>query len=321
MSKKKMPALAVLVGVCIIGLIAQCGPKGDGNPVSGGGGITPAMTVTGAFRATDDTIFVTFPDEFDTARYCEADSLVVAIDTLNSSGESGVQYALSGNTLTLLSTSSSVGFSSGEWEVVQQSNLTRVGVGIGLNGTWNCTSLSYSVVSGTLPDSVRQEEDSMANEANQEIASGQIAIHITFAGNTFIESMTGSQTMSPADDYVSSWTDCSYSSGLDTCNYAVTVTKLSNNSVRLAGLKSNETVTIVWDQAGDETFSSSVAANSASTYYVNPTSCPDPYEPDWLITFFIANSKNTTALTKRAVHPVSERGQVLRMMMRTLPLR
>lgn len=75
----------------------------------------------------------------------------------------------------------------------------------------------------------------------------------------------------------------------------VTVAQTSPTSVTLTGNSTHEVVTITFSSTG-ETFTSSIAAHTASTYYYNPTSCPDPDYPTWYEQFLADN----TTLAKKA---------------------
>lgn len=71
--------------------------------------------------------------------------------------------------------------------------------------------------------------------------------------------------------------------------YNITVAEISSNSVTLTGNSSKEVVTITWNSAGDEIYSSSKSTNAPSTVKANPTTCPND-SPAWYDQFLSANS-------------------------------
>jgi len=296
-----LSALPLLV-VSILGTYISCGSNGGGNPVSAGNGTT-TVNMPGTFRATADTIYLTMQASLDTFKYCNQDSMVVQIDTISSQGETPVPYTISGNTLTSSSLTSKYMNDSGSWVIVQNTVFNRKGNGNGLQGTWALSSETYLVISGVVPDSTRHMLDSTVAATNQSLSAGEFAAQLTFSGDQITETVTFKNASTPADYFVSSWDNCT-TYGMDTCAYAISVTKLNDYTVQLHGAKSNETVTIVWNAAGDMTYTSSDTSHHASVYYEKPTSCPDPYEPSWYFPFLTANSKTTITLVKRNSQPI-----------------
>jgi hypothetical protein len=306
-----MPVLAL----CVLAICMNCGSKGDGNPVSAGNNTT-TITMPGTFRATADTIYLSMNTWLDTFRYCNGDSLVVQIDTISNPGETQVSYSISGSTLTYSLSTNTFMNDSGSWVIAQTAVFSRLGTGNGLQGTWILSSESYTVVSGSLPDSTRHMIDSTMSAARQSLSSGEFAAQITFSGNQFTETVTYKKDAgSQVDYFVSRWDSCS-TFGMDTCDYAISVTKLNDNAAQLHGTKTNETVTIVWSPEGDMTYTSSDTSHHASVYYNNPTSCPDPYVPSWYYSFLSANSKSTVTLTKPRLQPVPVQRHALRALLR-----
>ena len=278
-------------------VLFSCGKSG--NYVTGPSNSNSTMTMTGTYRVSGDSIYVTMPIPADTSRYCNGDSLEVYIDSAYTEPESGTPYSISNNTLTIIIPSDTIGY-----QLTYTETFTRSGPGIGtgVQGTWNATSTGYQVLYGTLPDSAKRSLDSMVVAANQRLASSEVSLQFIFSGTQFTEVMSYKDISSSgvwADDYVSSWTDCNYSYGMDTCSYAVTVVKLTNSSVQLHGKTSGETVTISFSAAGDETYTSSDATHPAGTYYENPVSCPNS-PPAWFSTFLTANAKTGLDLPKKS---------------------
>lgn len=272
----------------------SCGPS-SGNYVSGPSGGNPTMTMTGTYRISGDSVYVAPSNPIDTVlRYCLGDSLVLYIDTIK---ESGMPYSISNNTLIFTNTDPSMNGTG--YTLATVMTYSRQGAtGVGVEGTWNAVSVVYTVQSGTAPDSIRQAIDSLNAMFSRILASGDATAQYIFVNGQFTSN--SSYSVHWADDYVSSWTDCSYSYGTDTCSYAVTVTKLSSSSVKLVGKTSGETVTISWNAAGDETFKSSDPTHAAYTYYANPKQCPNDYQPTWFTTFLTANAKPGAVLFKKS---------------------
>jgi hypothetical protein len=292
--KKAFYLMIVAIAAGTAGLLS-CTPTGT--TVDGPGGSKQTTTNHGTYRISGDSIYVTPSNPIDTVyRYCFGDSLVVYIDTIK---ESGMPYSISGNTLTFTNTDTSM--NGAGYTMAAVGTYSRQGTGVGVEGTWNAVSVVYTVLSGTAPDSIRQEIDSMNAMFSRILASGDVTAQYIFSNGQF--TVNSSYAVHWADDYVSSWTKCSLY-GTDTCSYAVTVTKQGGSSVRLVGKTSGETVTITWNAAGDETFTSSnPTAHPAYTYYANPVQCPNNYEPDWLATFLSANAKVMPLVKKSARQP------------------
>jgi hypothetical protein len=290
--KKALLLMIVLVTTGMMVLLS-CGNSGG---VYGPSSSPGTMTMTGTFRVSGDSIYVTATTPADTMRYCMGDSLVVQIDSANTQQESGIPYSISNNTLTL--TESFPDMSGAGYTIGLNINFSRVGSGIGVEGTWNLASITYVVLAGTAPDSIKHEVDSMNTAMNQMLASGEVSMQYTFSGTQF--TAVQSYTYNWADYYVSSWTDCSYAYGADTCSYDVTVVKLNSSTVQMHGKTSGETVTITWNGAGDMTYTSSDPTHLAFTYYMNPVSCPNDYMPDWFATFLTANAKPGLGLPKKS---------------------
>jgi hypothetical protein len=320
---KKAIILSVLpvLAVCILGVYLNCGPKGGGNPV-GPGNQTPTFTMTGTFRATADTIYLSMNTWLDTNKWCNVDSMIVRIDTISNPGEISFPYSISGNTMTYSSRTSKFMYDSGSWVIELNAVYNHLGTGAGLQGTWIASSEKYTLISGILPDSTRRRLDSTMAAANQSLSSGEYAFQLTFSGNQITESITykNETTQAQADDFVSSWDSCTVN-GRDTCQYAISVTKLNNNSAQLHGTKSNETVTIVWNTDGDMSFTSSDTTHHAYIYYAKPTSCPNFYEPPWYYQFISANVKTDITLAKRNSQPVPAHNRALRAMLKRFLLR
>ncbi len=294
MRKPIVYAACAAMAMCMAVGFLNCGSKG-GNPV-GGGGATQTMTFPGTYRVSGDSIFVTVSMAPDTYSYCNGDSLVSQIDTMSGMDESGMRYTLSGNTLTLAENAAGLlsDSSSSAYSVDENLVYSRSGSESGLQGKWFLASVGFNVTSGILPDSLRNYLDSITTSANQEIVSGQISESITLSGNSFSEAMTVESK--PADQFVSSWTECSlYAYSLDTCNYAVTVVNVNDYTAQLRGKKTGETVTIVWNANNDQTYTSSNTSHAAYTYIENPKTCPDDYEPGWFITFLSDNSNTAVS--------------------------
>lgn len=275
--------------------VFSCGK--NGNSVYGPSDSNPiTTTMTGTYRISGDSIYVTASYPADTSSYCFGDSLILRIDSAQPPQESGIPYSITNNTLTIIEPYNTTSMSG--YGVSILVNFTRVGQGVGVQGTWNGTSMGYQVLYGTLPDSVRNELDLMVAQANQSLASGEISMQFTFSGNQ----ITAVQSYTPdwADNYVSSWTDCNLY-GTDTCSYAVTVVKLNSATVQLHGKTSGETVTITWKANGDQHFTSSDTSHHAYTYYENPVTCPNNFEPDWFFNFLTANAKAVPYLNKKSL--------------------
>jgi hypothetical protein len=293
---KKAFYLMLASVVTVMAGFLSCGDKG--NTIYGPDGSKQTMTMTGTYRISGDSIYVAVTYPADTNRYCNGANLVVHIDTAYTQPESGIPYVISNSTLTLTATDPYM--NGAGYTIAMVMTLTRVGPGTGMQGTWNFVSETYSVLSGTAPDSIKRDLDALNAEISQRIASGEFAGQYIFSGNQF--SSVSSYAFNWADDFVSSWTDCNpnyYST--DTCTYAVTVVKLSSSSVRLLGKTSGETVTVTWNAAGDETYTSSDSTHHAGTYYVNPASCPNTI-PAWYNTFLSDNPK--PALLKKSVQQI-----------------
>jgi hypothetical protein len=289
-------ALFLMIVLVITGMtvLFSCGKSG--NYVTGPSNSNP--TVTGTYRISGDSIYVALSDSVDTSRYCNGNSLELNFDTTK---ESGIPYSISNNTLTLTTTDSSM--NGAGYTIGMVMTFSRVGMGGGVEGTWNFTSESYTILTGTAPDSIRQEINSMNTMISQMIASGKMSEQYIFSGNQF--TATSSYTYPWADDYVMNWTRCNSFYGTDTCSYFITVVKLTSSMVQLHGKTTGETVTISFSAAGDETFKSSDPTHLAYTYYMNPVQCPNNYEPDWFPTFLNANAKPGTPLYKKSVQHVT----------------
>jgi hypothetical protein len=302
-------AMLWVVSALVAGLglpFLKCGPHDGSNPVGGG----PAtMTMPGTFRATADSIYVSITTPSDTSSYCMQDSLVTRIDTGGVQDESGIPYSLSGNSLTLYS-SPVFGDSTG-YDVIDTMILIRMGSGAGLQGVWNLSSYGYKVLSGILPDSVRHEMDSTIADMNQKIRSGEMSAQLTFSGNQFTEVFSSQYSYDWAGTYIHYWTSCNGSTyNPDTCTYAVSAVKVNSTTVQLQGKKTNETVTITWNTANDQVYTSSDTSHHAFTYYTNPTTCPNPAAPDWFSSFLVANIKSSTAMPKQAQIPLVRKNNV-----------
>jgi hypothetical protein len=284
---KKVLCVMMVSVIAGMAVLLSCGNSGGG--VNGPSGINNSVTFTGTYRVSADSIYVAIITPADTARYCNGNSLVVGqINPADTQPESGIPYSISNNTLTF-----TIPLDTSAGQVALIETFTRSGFGIDVHGTWNATSISYQVLNGTLPDSTKRFLDSLVVAANQSLASGNVSTQYIFSGTQFTEVISSKDMSSSygwADYFVSSWTNCNYSSGLDTCSYAVTVVKLSSSSVQLHGKTSGETVTITMSGAGDETYTSSDPTHHTGTYYAKPVSCPNS-TPDWFTTFLSANAK------------------------------
>jgi hypothetical protein len=291
--KKAFYLMIVAIAAGTAGLLS-CTPTGT--TVDGPGGSKQTMTMHGTFRISGDSVYVTVSYPADTSRYCNGTSLVSHIDTAYTQPESGIPYSISNNTLTLTATNTYL--SGTGYTMAMAMTLTRAGSGVDVQGTWNFTSETYSIASGTAPDSIKHMLDSLNTMINQKIASGEMSGQYIFSGSQF--TALSSYSYNWADDYVSQWTNCSsgyYST--DTCSYAVTVTKQGSSSVQLHGKTSGETVTITWNAKGDQTYTSSDPAHLAGTYFANPVSCPNSI-PTWFATFLTANAKTGVVLYKKS---------------------
>ena len=286
--------LVLIIALVIVGTIFLfC--SGTSNGV--GPAPSQAMTMTGTYRVSGDSLYVTMNSQADTSTYCLGDSLEVQIDSAGTSGETGDVYSIVNNTMTLSQWDPYM--SGSAYTVDMVATFNRVGMGSGLEGTWKLASEGYAVSSGTAPDSIKRYLDSQNVDFNSALSSGQVSMQYTFSNNQITGTMSSS--IDWADEYVKSWTSCSAGSyGMDTCSYNITVVKLSASSVQLKGKTSGETVTVTWNAQGDETFSSSNSAHATGTYYAKPKSCPNDV-PTWFSDFIIANAK--TALLKRSVRP------------------
>jgi hypothetical protein len=293
--KKVLCWMMVFVAAGMAGFLS-CGPS-SGNYVTNPSGGNPTSTMTGTYRISGDSIYVTPSNPIDTVySYCFGDSLVLYIDTIK---ESGMPYSISNNTLIFTNTDPSMNGTGYTMAIVM--TYSRQGTGVGVEGTWNAVSVVYTVQSGTAPDSIRQEIDSMNAMFNRILASGDATAQYIFSNGQFTSNSSYSYNWT--DNFVSSWTKCSLY-GTDTCSYAVTVVKLSSSSVKLVGKTSGETVTITWNSKGDETFTSSDPAHTAHTYYANPKQCPNDYQPTWFITFLTANAKPGAVLYKKSAQQI-----------------
>lgn len=233
----------------------------QGNVTSTGATLTvnPAPYVW-PYTVSGDSMSIYEPPQISSYAYCNGATLVTQYDTLG--GTFGMRYTVSGNTLSL-----------NECDTVYMScdteNLTRVGSGTGLIGTWVFTTY--------LPDT----------------------LWLVFTATTVSVYFTGSSSnYCYADDWMAN--EWQY----DSIGFNGTATELSCTQVRITGNTTGEQVTITWNNNGDMTYTSTNAAHAAYTYYQNPTSCPDDYTPDWYYSGFIYSNQNTpAAAAKRAVRP------------------
>jgi hypothetical protein len=148
---------------------------------------------------------------------------------------------------------------------------TRVGSGSGIQGTWTTTMYGATVT-----------------------------LVITATTLTMTESDI---SYCVADDFMTY-----YPYMYDTAYFAITATKLSCTQVRLTGDTTGEQVTITWNSNGDMTYTSNRTGSpyyhTAYTYYANPTTCPNNYEPDWFWSYpdgFLTT--NMKGIGKKAVAP------------------
>ncbi|MGA2505943.1 MAG: hypothetical protein ABSF80_00510 [Chitinispirillaceae bacterium] len=105
--------------------------------------------------------------------------------------------------------------------------------------------------------------------------------------------------------YADDWMSWDWAS--DSAYYNVTATKVSCTQVTLTGNVTQEKVTISWNSNGDMTYTSTNSGHAAYTYYENPASCPDNYEPDWYYSGFLDNNNRYTPTAKRAARPAVPR--------------
>jgi hypothetical protein len=277
----------VLYGIaaCGIAVVAflSCNKS---SPTGSGGGQPYSQTETMTYTVSGSTIEVTNPLEI--SLYCEGSNLMA--DTSFPQTQSD-DYVLSGNTLTVsmldtLDTSQAV--------VKKNTNLTREGSGSGIQGTWQETSPTYQIVSGTPTAGELQD-------LNDEVAS--IQCQLSYTSNDLLISATQfviSTAYSTADDFIASWNGTCDPQFAESAGVAITVVKVNESTVQLTGRKSGEKVTITSDARGDLAYTSSNSANTAYTYDENPTTCPDDYAPAWYYTFVSANSTSTLAKAKSA---------------------
>lgn len=283
---------ALFAGVVVMALFAACGDK-KGNTVYGHGPQVNTETID--YTVSGNDLILQPPQEYSSYSYCDGDSLVTQIDTQQAET---MPIELSGSTLALVINEQSLDTSNAVVEYLI--NLSRNDAGSGLVGTWTYSSCSYRVVSGTpTPGEIAQINVDVTG-----MTAYLSSMQMTFSSSQVTISEVINSTF--AQDFIDNWNgNGAYS---DSAMYAITVKQLSAASVELDG-RNGEKVTVSEDADYNDTYTSTVAAHTAYTYFSNPTKCPDDNEPTWYQDFLDANQK-TAALAKRVIRKPAEKKRV-----------
>jgi hypothetical protein len=255
------------------------------SPTVYSGGQLYSETETLTYSSSGSILYVTNP--LDIYRYCDGTNLIA--DT-SYPETMPLSFVLSGNALTLTALDT---LDSSQAVVQQNTNLARVDAGSDIQGTWRELPGTYHIVSGTPTAGELQDLDGQLASLQCQLSYMSNGVRITAA------QITISTTYSAADDFIATWNGTCNEQSADSTGEAITVRKINESTVQLTGTKSGEKVTITTDAQNNISYTSSIAANTAYTYYDNPTTCPDDYAPAWFTTFVTANSSSSTL----AKHP------------------
>jgi hypothetical protein len=252
------------------------------------------------YTVSGNKIIVSNPVHISSYRYCFGDSLVTRYDTSEASADTSI-FEISGNTLRLIGGKDTLDTSKAVFEYYTE--MTRVGGGDGIVGTWALSGYTYRIVSGTPTAGETIRLDNLYSNNYTE----------SMYGLTYEYEITGTEINLYIDgeyDYAASFIETwngKYSSPAyaDSAWYAISVQKLSKNSVQLTGSISGEVVSISWSSTSavsmfgsnySITYTSSNAAHQPFTYYTNPQTCPNNSKPSWWTAFRSANAKPGTPI-------------------------
>jgi hypothetical protein len=282
---KALSALKLVFCACVP-IACLCGGTGGGNPL-GAGPNDPVQE--GTYTAIGDQLSLDFGETIYTDSYCYGDSLVVEADTFQSTPVA-LDYELSGNTLALTEEESNeyydealddyVTFQDPNAIVAFQMVFTRSTSGTDIQGTWVLTGAAYEVVSGTLTAAETQALNTQVLAMQEDLA--EWGMTLVFGASTVSVYQTGGSS-SLADELLYEYEQYVVQS----CN--ITAAKVNSNTISLTGDVTGEVVTIAVSTDWDMTYSSSDPTHATHTYYDNPTSCPNDYEPLWFEDFLVAN--------------------------------
>jgi hypothetical protein len=231
---------------------------------------------------------------------CIGDSLTV--DTLLD-GRDTLFIELDGNTLRMHSFETAM-LDTGVVVKLTQT-LTRAGDGEGLVGTWRYGSIGYEAVSGTLSAEDREFYDDMVTMSNA-MSRANGGLRVEFTDDEVIwEVPADVMVFDYAEMYIDNWNQSWGDFPSDAERYDVSVVKVGKTQARLTGNRNGEKVTIAWNEDGDMTYTSSNEANPLHTYYQEPVSCPNDYQPDWFDAFLDANAREGSGMRKRRVGPAA----------------
>jgi hypothetical protein len=278
MSKARMAICGAIIAV----FLYQCAKTGT-NPVDTG--TTPAQAKqTMGYSVNGDTIvFYTTTDGF-----CNGDSIAIPEpDSVL------LHFEITGTSLRIYNYPESLkDMNDPEVMIQPYDEYTREGSGTSLNGRWKLARSGYVWLQGNLTNVEKETVDSEYNEV------GDDSYEFEFDG----DSVSIISQFSLAEEFVEVWTDADPTADptlADSSNTSATALQVNDSTVQLTGGITGEVVTIVFSSNGDETYSSSVAANATGVYYAVPATCPNA-PPAWYQDFLAANQKpaDTTGMSK-----------------------
>jgi hypothetical protein len=248
------------------------------------GGFTPGglSRDLGTYSVSGDKIIS--DRGIDSIRYCNRDSLIIRID---STRFDTIRFQLKGDSLYQFLDSGSLDSA----EVISRWTLARMGSGTGLTGVWMLIATEDILLSGVF---TQQDKDRQARfQAVQAANRTEFPLYFRYDGSR----VTVFGTDESAKSFISVWNRGNgYDSITDGSRYDISLTVLDNKTVGLQGRISGEKVRIVldYDERAREirAYSSDNPAHATQIHYPRPTTCPNPYEPQWYLDFLGANTKS-----------------------------
>lgn len=216
----------------------------------------------------------------DTYTYCSGSELV----TRTSTYQNMYRFELAGNVLNLIDEEFGDGYPAGIELFIQFSRVSGSG---GLPGVWRFSRFAYDASGVSLTSAMRRELDSIMTTMNS--LYQPIPPYYYFTADQaqlyFQENISGG-LYSAAQEFIDDWNRS------EALRYGgITVSRINDNEVRLAGSMNNETVAIRWDADRNRYYSSTDPQHASHIYYQDPQSCPNEYQPAWYYAFLAANAR------------------------------
>jgi hypothetical protein len=216
--------------------------------------------------------------------YCVNDSL-----TADPSREryDTVRFSILGDTLTLRPPADTL-----DSDLVIQEYLLmiRQAGGEGIEGIWKTGPMRYSYVSGPLTPSRKAELDSKYAWDTEDT-------RYFYAYNVFkAGTITQYGDYDFGEKFIRDWNrGRPILTIAESSSFAIDPRRVDKHTVDLKGRKTGETVRITFMNTFDRLYESDDPSHPAHLYHINPTTCPNDFQPSWYTAFLQANRKADAA--------------------------